>query len=103
MMGATDGLAQASEQNVTISELRKQLEEMRSQMAALQNRITALEGDKAIPQTKSAEEPKPSPSKGLTFTPGGFLQSTALIRTRNENADIATSYSAAPLDGSSNA
>src|SRR5262249_43274957 len=34
---------------------------------------------------------------------GGFLEGTMLVRTRNENADIANSYSAIPLNGSSNA
>src|SRR5262249_18456583 len=34
---------------------------------------------------------------------GGFLEGTMLVRTRNENADIANTYSAIPLKGSSNA
>jgi len=41
--------------------------------------------------------------KGLTLTPGGFLEGTMLVRTRNENADIANNYSAIPLNGSPNA
>ena len=54
-------------------------------------------------ETKTAGEPTALRFKGLTLIPGGFLDSTALVRSRNENADMATSYSTIPLDGSSNA
>jgi hypothetical protein len=107
---ASEGLAQPSELDATVGELRNQLEQMRSQMVAMQNRIATLEAAKGItevpPQpdeTKAAAEPTAFRFKGLTLTPGGFLNSTALVRARNENADLATSYSAIPLDGSSNA
>jgi hypothetical protein len=110
VMLAAEGVAQSSEQNATIRELQNQLDEMRSQLATLQNRIATLEGGKEIAavrsqpdEPKSAEPPTSFHFKGLTLTPGGFLQSTALVRTRNENADVATSYSAIPLNGSSNA
>jgi hypothetical protein len=121
--------AQSCEPDLTVSELQKQLVEMRSQMAAMQNRIATLEAvtgnPEASPSTQSnplhsqtpplqpirsqsdeaerAGEPTPFNFKGLTVTPGGFLESTVLLRTRNENADLATSYSAIPLNGSSNA
>ena len=83
---------------------------MRSQMVTMQNRIATLEAAKGIlevrsqpDETKTAAEPTAFHFKGLTLTPGGFLTSTALVRARNENADVATSHSAIPLDGSSNA
>jgi hypothetical protein len=122
------GRAQTSNQDATISELQRQLEEMRSQMAKMQNRIADLEaanrirgtnsGTDPIPQgqapltqaalshpeeAKSPEEPTSFRFKGLTLTPGGFLEGTMLVRTHNENADIANNYSAIPLNGSSNA
>src|SRR5262245_23120681 len=129
MIATAQGLAQSSDPDLTISELQKQLVEMRSQISALQNRIATLEAVTGNPETgssvdsvllhgqtrppqavrtqpdetKSAGEQTAFSFKGLTLTPGGFLQSTALVRSRNENADVATSYSAAPLNGSSNA
>src|SRR5262245_34646956 len=129
MIATAQGLAQSSDPDLTISELQKQLVEMRSQISALQNRIATLEAVTGNPETgssvdsvllhgqtrppqavrtqpdetKSAGEQTAFSFKGLTLTPGGFLQSTALVRTRNENADVATSYSAIPLNGSSNA
>ena len=123
------GLAQTSNQDATIGELQKQMEEMRSQMAIMQNQIAELKvargtiltsslTDPVLPssetppaqplppqadEAKSPEGPTSFRYKGLTLTPGGFLEGTMLVRTRNENADIANSYSAIPLDGSSNA
>ena len=124
-----EGVAQTSNQEPTISDLQKQLAEMRSQIARMQNRIEELEAARGIApassntdavvvhkdtpaaqalrsqpdETKSQEEPTSIHFKGLTLTPGGFLEGTMLIRTRNENADIANNYSAIPLNGSSNA
>ena len=124
-----EGLAQASKQEPAIGELQKQLEEMRSQMVKMQNRIAELEAARGIAATKSSadpvllqsetppaqalqsqpderkipEEPTSFHFKGLALTPGGFLEGTMLVRTRNENADIANNYSAIPLNGSSNA
>jgi len=110
MIVAADGFAQPTEQDPTVRELLNQLEEMRSQMVTMQNRIATLEAAKGIlevrsqpDETKTATEPAALRFKGLTLTPGGFLTSTALVRARNENADAATSHSAIPLDGSSNA
>ena len=123
------GLAQSSAQEPTIGELQRQLDEMRSQMVKMQNRIAELEAakgnaatnsgaDPVLPhsqtpppqalgsqpgETNSPEEPTSFHYKGLTLTPGGFLEGTMLVRTRNENADIANNYSAIPLNGSSNA
>ena len=106
---AAEGLAQSSEQD-PIRELQNQLKEMRSQMVTMQNRLATLEAAKGTAEVRSQpDEPKNAAAptalhfKGLTLTPGGFLNSTALVRARNENADVATSYSAIPLDGSSNA
>src|SRR5215467_10075198 len=126
---AARGQAQASNQDSGIAELQRQLDEMRSQMIKMQNRITELEAVRVIPATssitdpvllqsqtpmaqtalehadeaKSPEEPTSFRFKGLTLTPGGFLEGTMLVRARNENADIANSYSAIPVNGSSNA
>jgi len=125
---AAEGLAQSSQKELTVGELQKQMEEMRSQIFKMQNRIAELEAAGGIAATnfsvgpvpqsdtppaqafqfqrdeaKSPKEPMSIQYKGLTFTPGGFLEGSLLVRTRNENADIANNYSAIPLNGSSNA
>jgi len=130
MLVATAGsVAQTDNQDPTITDLQRQIQEMRLQMAKMQNRIEELETTRGIAATNSGPDPALFPSetpptqalqsqpgetknseelksfhyKGLTLTPGGFLEGTMLLRTRNENADIANSYSAIPLNGSSNA
>jgi len=40
--------------------------------------------------------------KGLTITPGGWLESTFLVRGANENADITSNFGSAPLGGVAN-
>jgi hypothetical protein len=37
-----------------------------------------------LDETKSPEEPTSFQYKGLTLTPGGFLEGTMLVRTRND-------------------
>ncbi|MGC2109512.1 MAG: hypothetical protein WA655_08340 [Candidatus Korobacteraceae bacterium] len=37
--------------------------------------------------------------KGLTITPGGWLESTFFVASRNENADITTNFGAVPYNG----
>jgi len=129
LMVTAAGLAQASNQASTIGELQKQLDQMRSQITKMQNRIEQLEAARGIAATSSDTDPLPLPTqtvppatflsqtdktkaseaptsfhfKGLSLTPGGFLEGTMLVRTRNENADIANSYLAIPLNGSTNA
>src|SRR5262249_23238985 len=109
------GLAETSNQDPTIAELQREMPQMRSQMAQMQNRIAELEAAKGIAGTTSGtdpilpqseapptqalqsqpgdvkrpEEPTSFHYKGLTLTPGGFLETTILVRTRNENADMA--------------
>lgn len=53
-------------------------------------------------RVKSLESPTTIHYKGITLNPGGFLEATALVRTRNENADIANTYTGIPLNGTSN-
>src|SRR5262249_30326207 len=129
LIATVAGLAQTANQNSTLRDLQRQLDEMRSQMGKKQKRNAELEGTKGgtkkktnthpVPlqsetapakehpsqtqNAKSREEPTSFHFKGLTLTPGGFLEGTMLVRTRNENADIANTYSAIPLNGSSNA
>lgn len=52
---------------------------------------------------KNHENPTAIYFKGLTLTPGGFLDATTVVRTRNENSDIANTYNTVPLNGSPNA
>lgn len=54
-------------------------------------------------RVEDLEHPTVIRYKGITLQPGGFLETTYIARSRNENADVANSYGGAPLDGTSNA
>jgi hypothetical protein len=65
-------------------------------------RTAALPVADTPPASSEIEGPASIRYKGLSLTPGGFLEGTVLVRTRNENADIANSYTGIPLNGTSN-
>jgi hypothetical protein len=111
---AGGSVAQTANQDPTITDLQRQIQEIRSQMVKMQNRIAELETTRGIASTSSGPDPALLPSetlptqalqsqpgetksseeqtsfhyKGITLTPGGFLEGTMLLRTRDENADI---------------
>lgn len=61
---------------------------------------------KALVDNKKAvdalENPLAIHYKGLTVTPGGWLESTFLARGRNENADVTSNFASSPFDGVAN-
>jgi uncharacterized coiled-coil protein SlyX len=104
LIATAAAMAQTSNRESTIVELQRQLDEMRSQMAKMQNRMAELQGEletvkgsaetnsnthpilvqsqtssaqafRSQPdETKSPKEPTSFQYKGLTLTPGGFLE-----------------------------
>jgi hypothetical protein len=50
----------------------------------------------------SLENPLAIHYKGVTITPGGWLESTFLFRTRNENADITSNFGSVPYGNVTN-
>ncbi len=59
-----------------------------------------LENKKAV---NALENPLAIHYKGITITPGGWLESTFLVRSRNENSDITSNFGAVPFSGVANA
>ena len=80
----------ASSLNSTVSDLKVSNESLRTTVATAQA------------EAKNAEE---SPSaihyKGITITPGGFIEAATVTRTRAESADINTAFTAIPFPGNS--
>ncbi len=60
---------------------------------------TALETKKS---TQALENPLAIHYKGLTITPGGWMEATFLVRSRNQNADITSNFGATPFDNLTN-
>jgi hypothetical protein len=81
----------ASSLNSTVSDLKVSNEALRTTVA------------KAEAQEKKAEEAGPSSIryKGITITPGGFIEAATVTRTRADSADINTSFTNIPFPGNS--
>src|SRR6202163_2663877 len=81
----------ASSVNATVSDLKVSNESLRTTAAAAQ----------AV--GKAAEETGPSSIryKGVTITPGGFIEAATVTRTRANSADINTSFTNIPYPGNS--
>ena len=62
-------------------------------------------GAPTLPQDEAAADVRPSASfqaGPVTITPGGFLELSTIYRTRNETADIGSSFSGAPFPDNNN-
>lgn len=55
---------------------------------------------------EKTEAPTENPAairfKGITITPGGFLEAAGLYRTHNENGDVTSTFGNIPFSGSAN-
>ena len=88
---------QASAAQESAVHANREMTDLRSSVGTVSESLQAQDS-----RVKSLESPTEFRYKGLTFTPGGFLEATALVRTRNENADISSTYTGIPLNGTSN-
>ncbi len=81
----------ASSLNSTVSDLKVSNESLRTTVATAQA------------QEKKAEETGPTTIryKGITITPGGFIEAATVTRTRANSADINTSFTNIPFPGNS--
>jgi len=59
--------------------------------------------DRNPSNTSNSEQPLAIQFRGITLTPGGFLDATGIYRTRNENADAISTFGAIPFAGTANA
>ena len=65
--------------------------------AELADQIKTLPPSPAAPAA-SAEDAASSSRKGITITPGGFLAAESIYRSKNDAADISSSFSRIPFD-----
>jgi TolA-binding protein len=76
--------------HTTVTDLQSTTQATANALLANKKSVDALENPLAIHY------------KGITITPGGWLESTFLVRGANENADITTNFGAVPLSGVAN-
>lgn len=69
---------------------------------AVSDNPIASDGQELAQRNAQPEGPTSIRYKGLSLTPGGFLEGSFFFRTRNENADFANTYTGIPLNGSTN-
>jgi len=62
----------------------------------------SAEGPQGAQKAQGSEGPAAIRYKGITLTPGGFLEATSIVRTRNENADVIGNFASVPFDGTAN-
>jgi hypothetical protein len=120
---------QIVEQQEQIDDLRRQLEQQRNapdasgdataqpsipeQPAGAHLSYAGLAATRAampsasLAQTQDALQELEHPAfihyRGITLTPGGFIEAATLFRTRNENADVTSNFNSMPFGGVANA
>lgn len=91
-------------------QLRKSMQQIASMQLAGTSASASSGAPKNVDQTlvetqkslQDLEHPQALHFKGITLTPGGFVAAEVLERSRNENADMATSFSSLPFGGVAN-
>ena len=120
--------AQIAQQQAEIGRLEQQLrqnasdlQEQAQQMQKSMQQTASVEAAKAVASAhdasvknveqslqevqksvQSLEHPSALRYKGITLAPGGFLAADMLVRSRNQNADVATGFGSLPFDGVAN-
>ncbi|HXJ84867.1 MAG TPA: hypothetical protein VMS64_40020, partial [Candidatus Methylomirabilis sp.] len=91
---------------------QKQIQEMRGELQQRDQAIQQMqrqldETRTAVSDTRSAapvaaRDPQGGSSESFRLTPGGFIESAMIFRSRNENADLGSTYGNIPFDGTAN-
>jgi hypothetical protein len=89
---------QLRQQQEAINSLQQQIEEAQAQVRA-PRLINAAAQVAPVAQKQEVERPLAIHYKGLTLTPGGFLEATFIGRSRNQQADVASFPNGAPFGG----
>jgi hypothetical protein len=95
---STKADAAANHQAETVNSLQSTVADLKTN--ATNAAATAQEDQKRI---NEIEHPASIHYKGITITPVGFLAAEAVVRSHNENADILSTFSGIPFNGSANA
>ena len=94
----------AADAKDSVATVRESLQAQNTEVGNVKNSVVSVHDSLQADQQKvhSLEEPDSIHYKGVTLTPGGFFEATALVRSRNENADMADTFTGIPLNGTSN-
>ena len=88
---------QATAAQEGVNSLHTTVTDLQSTTQATANAL--LENKKGV---EALENPLAIHYKGITITPGGWLESTFIVRGRNENADVTSNFGSSPFNGVAN-
>jgi hypothetical protein len=105
--------ARATEASTKATEAVNSTAEVKSTAATLNTTVSDLKTSNEVLKTtvakeqaeaqKAAEEgPTTIRYKGVSITPGGFIEAATVFRTRNDNSDINTDFTGIPYPGNAN-
>ena len=97
---------QIEQQQRQIEALRARLDGQAALIRALQAGLTdEQEAFAPAPAERRNVEPQPTTVGNDRFSlkAGGFVEATAMLRTRNQNADVGETFGNVPIDGTANA
>ena len=103
---AVDASAKASDASSTQADLKNTVSRLDSTVSDLRSNNVGIADSLQTEQKRigSLESPTVINYKGITLTPGGFLEATGIYRTHNENSSVssATAVANTPLAGQAN-
>ena len=105
----TDVAAELREMKQALQAQQRQLEDLRREVRQRDETIDQMQQQidrKEVAATGAGGVSAPPPAKSessFTLTPGGFIEAAGFYRTRNENADVGSTYGNVPFDGTGNA
>jgi uncharacterized coiled-coil protein SlyX len=82
-------------QNVQATALRNDVGDLKAS--------TASEFQESQKQIENLEHPTQVRFRGITITPGGFLEAAGIYRSHNENGDVGSTFGNIPFSGTANA
>lgn len=100
---------QIAQQQQQIEALQTALTRQTEVVAALEERIVAAPRVASTPFAPEARPERPAMPANrigddrLSLQAGGFVEATAMVRSRNQNADVGETFGNIPLDGTANA
>src|SRR5215471_18387018 len=90
---ADNAAAQAAEQEQTVSSLKSDVADLKANSTG-----TALSLQETQKTIQGVESPLAIHYKGVTLTPGGFMDLTSIFRTTNVGSGIGTSFGSIPYN-----
>ncbi len=89
--------ADEAKQNVVVVAVRDDVTDVKATVSQ-----EALALKQTEQRVATLEKPPAIHFKGITLTPGGFLEAAGIYRTHNENADVTSTFGNIPFSGSAN-